>query len=134
MASLNVFKTLHPEQDYATVYILAGFAPNGIPRVTYFSSDDDFQTGNLLEFFYKTFPNTEMEILRNYLIKEVDSNKKNIKYYIRKFSSAIRRINNLKVGKNAYAIYLSKNGLLEIEINEHGKFNMVPISIHSSVN
>ncbi|WP_186328628.1 hypothetical protein [Bacillus sp. X1(2014)] len=134
LASLNVFKKLNPEQDYATVYILAGFAANGIPRVTYFSSDDDFQTGNLLEFFYKTFPNTEMEFLRNYLIKEVDSSKKNIKYYIRKFSTAIRRINNVKVGKSAYAIFLSKNGLLEMEINEQGKFNMVPINIHSSIN
>lgn len=130
VASLNVFKKLNPEQDYATVYILAGFAADGFPCVTYFSSDDDFQNGNLLEFFYKTFPNTEMEFLRNYLIKEVNITKKSIKYYIRKFSSAIRRINNVKVSKNAYAIFLSKKGLLEIEINEQGKINIVPINLN----
>jgi Proteasome subunit len=128
--SLNLFKKLNPEQDYATVYILACFAANGIPRVTYFSSDDDFQKGNLLEFFYKTLPNTEMEFLRNFLIKEVDISKKNLKYYIRKFSSAIREINNVKVSKNAYAIFLSKKGLLEIEINEQGKFTIVPIILN----
>jgi 20S proteasome alpha/beta subunit len=131
VASLNVFKKFNPEQDYATVYILAGFAADGFPRITYFSSDDDFQKGNLLEYFYKTFPNTEMEFLRNYLIKEVDITKKSIKYYIRKFSSAIRRINNVKVGKNAYAIFLSKKGLLEIEINEQEKITIVPINLNS---
>lgn len=122
-ASLNVFKKLNPEQDYATVYILAGFAGDGLPRVTYFSSDDDFQKGNLLEFFYKTFPNAEKNFLRNFLINEVDNSKKSIKYYIRKFSLAIRQINNVKVGKNAYAIFLSKKGLLEIDINKHGKIS-----------
>jgi hypothetical protein len=128
-ASLNVFKKFNPEHDYATVYILAGFATDGFPRVTYFSSDDDFQKGMLLEFFYKTFPNAEMDFLRNFLINEVDISKKNIKYYIRKFSSAIRRINNVKVGKNAYAIFLSKKGLLEIDINEQGKFHIAPINL-----
>ncbi|WP_179595841.1 hypothetical protein [Neobacillus driksii] len=128
-ASLNVFKKVNPEHDYATVYILAGFAGDGFPRVTYFSSDDDFEKGNLLDFFYKTFPNSEMEFLKNFLINEVDITKKSIKYYIRKFSSAIRRINNVKVGKKAYAIFLSKKGLLEIEINEQGKFHIVPINL-----
>jgi len=131
LASLNVFKNSNPDQDYATVYILAGFTADGFPRVTYFSSDDDFQKGNLLEFFYKTFPNIEMESLRNFLINGVDGSKKSIKYYIRKFSSGIRRINHVKVGKTTYAIFLSKKGLLEIEINEQGKFNMVPINLNT---
>ncbi|MFJ5760466.1 hypothetical protein ACIQAA_15320 [Neobacillus sp. NPDC093182] len=126
--SLNVFKKLNPEQDFATVYILAGFAADGFPRVTYFSSDDDFQKGNLLEFFYKTFPNSEMESLRNFLINEVDSRKKSIKYYIRKFSLAIRRINHAKVGKNTYAIFLSRKAILKIDINEQGKFHIVSIN------
>jgi hypothetical protein len=129
-ASLNLFKKLNSEQDYATVYILAGFAADDFPRVTYYSSDDDFQKGNLLEFFYKTFPNTEMEFLRNFLIREVDISKKSIKYYIRKFSSAIRQMNNEKVSKNTYSIFLSKEGLLEFEINEHGKFTTVPINLN----
>jgi Proteasome subunit len=126
-ASLNLFKKLNPEQDSATVYILAGFASDGFPRVTYFSSDNDFQKGNLLEFFYKTFPNSEMESLRNFLINGVDSSNKSLEYYIRKFSLAIRQINHIKVGKTAYAIFLSKKGLLEMEINEKGKFQIVPI-------
>ena len=129
-ASLNLFKNLNPEQDYATVYILAGIAADGFPRVTYFSSDDGFQKGNLLEFFYKTFPNSEMESLRNFLINGVDGSNKSIKYYIQKFSSGIRRINHVKVGKTAYAIFLSKKGLLEIEVNEKGTFNMVPIFLN----
>jgi len=128
-ASLNLFRKLNPDQDYATVYILAGFTEDGFPRVTYFSSDDDFQNGNLLEFFYNAFPNTEMTFLRRFLINEVDVNMKKIKYYIRKFSSAIRQINNAKVSKNAYSIFLSKKGLLEIEINEQGKFTIVPINL-----
>jgi hypothetical protein len=128
-ASLRLFKKLYPEQDYATVFILAGFAEDGFPLVRYFSSDEDFQKGNLLEFFYKAFPNTEMKFLRRFLINEVDVNMKNIKYYIRKFSSAIRQINNAKVSKNSYSIFLSKKGLLEIEINDQGKFTIVPINL-----
>ncbi|WP_026575028.1 hypothetical protein [Bacillus sp. UNC438CL73TsuS30] len=128
-ASLDLFKKLNPEQDYATVYILAGFIADDLPRVTYFSSDDDFQKGNLLDFFYKAFPNTEMTFLREFLINEVEVSKKNIKYYIRKFSSAIRQINNSKVSKNTYSIFLSKKGLLEIEINEQGKYTIVPINL-----
>ncbi|MEH7117367.1 hypothetical protein V7128_08085 [Neobacillus vireti] len=128
-ASLKLFKELNPNQDCATVYILAGFTEDGIPRVTYFSSDDDFQKGNLLEFFYKAFPNSEMKFLRKFLINEVDVNKKNINYYIRNFSLAIRQINNEKVSKNAYSIFLSKNGLLEIQINEQGKFTIIPVNL-----
>lgn len=125
--SLHLFKKLNPEQDYATVYILAGFSSDGSPSVTYFSSDYDFRKGYLLEFFYKTFPTSEMQDLRKFLINEVNVNKSSLKYYIRKFSTAIRQINNAKVSKNAYSIFLSKKGLLEIDINEQGKFNIVPI-------
>ncbi|MEH7177792.1 hypothetical protein [Neobacillus vireti] len=127
-ASLQLFKKLNPDQDYATVYILAGFSADGLPRVTYFSSDNDFQKGNLLEFFYKTFPTSEMEHLREFLINEVDVNKNSLKYYIRKFSAAIRQINSGKVSKNAYSIFLSKKGLQEIDINQHGKFTIVPFN------
>ena len=129
-ASLHLFKNLNPDQDYATVYILAGFSEDGLPCVTYFSSDDDFRKGNLLEFFYKAFPTSEMENLRKFLINEVDVNKKSLKYYIRKFSTAIRQINNAKVSKNAYSIFLSKKGLLEIDINEQGEFNIVPMDLN----
>lgn len=129
--SLELFKKLYPKQDDATVYILAGFAADGMPRVTYFSSDDHFQKSNLLDFFYKTFPNTEMMDLRRFLLNEVDVSKTNINYYIRKFSSAIRQINNEKVSKNAYSIFLSKTGLFEMEIEMDGKYKMVQMNLDS---
>ncbi|PEZ76293.1 hypothetical protein CN380_21065 [Bacillus sp. AFS017274] len=118
--SLEIFKKLYPEQEYATIYILAGFTADGIPRVTYFSSDDDFQKGNPLDFFYKTFPNTEMMYLRNYLINEVDDTRTDMNYFIIKFSSAIRQINNEKVSKDTYSLFLTQNGLFEIDVDEDG--------------
>ncbi|MGM7723178.1 hypothetical protein [Metabacillus sp. Hm71] len=128
-ASLEFFKHSYPGHDYATVYLLAGFAADGTSRVTYFSSDDHFQKGHPLEFFYKTFPNTEMVYLQRYLVNEIDVSKKNIDYYIRKFSSAIRQINNQKVSKNAYSIYLSKEGLFETEIDENGRFKIIQLEM-----
>ncbi|KAF0824657.1 hypothetical protein V7200_17015 [Cytobacillus firmus] len=127
--SLKKFKAAHPAEDYATVYLLAGFERDGMPRVMYFSSDDEFQKGHPLDFFYKTFPNTEMKYLRNYLENHVDTSKKNLKYYLKRFSSAIRQINSEKVSRNAYAIFLSKNGLFEIEIDQHGKFKIHPFDL-----
>lgn len=129
--SLELFKNLYPEQEYVTVYVLAGFTADGMPRVTYFSSDDNFQKSNLLDFFYKTFPNTEMMYLRRFLLNEVDVSRRNINYFIRKFSSAIRQINNEKVSKNAYSIFLSKKGLFEIDIDKNGKFEMVQMILDS---
>ncbi|MCK1983769.1 MULTISPECIES: hypothetical protein [Peribacillus] len=127
--SLEAFQKLYPEQDYATVYLLAGFTADGIPRVTYFSSDDAFQKSNPLDFFYKTFPNTEMMYLRNYLINEVDATRTDLNYFIIKFSSAIRQINNEKVSKTAYSIFLTKNGLFEIDIDEDGMIKNVQMNL-----
>ncbi|MCI2255626.1 hypothetical protein L2D08_14735 [Domibacillus sp. PGB-M46] len=122
--SLELFKKSYPGQDYATVYILAGFTEGGMLRVTYYSSDDHFQKSSSIDFFYKTFPNTEMMYLRSYLMNEVDVSRTDINYFIRKFSSAIRQINNEKVSKNAYAIFLSKQGLFEIDINKNGSIKV----------
>ncbi len=128
-ASLKSFKKLYPEQDYSTVYLLAGFDTDGMPRVTYFSSDDYFQKRNPLDFFYKTFPNSEMMNLRSFLLSKVDISRININYYIRKFSLAIRKINNAKVSQNAYSIFLSKKGLFEIDIDKNGKFKMIKLNL-----
>ncbi|MGE7588616.1 hypothetical protein [Peribacillus sp. NPDC101480] len=129
--SLEMFQKLYPEQDYATVYLLAGFTADGIPRVTYFSSDDAFQKSHPLDFFYKTFPNTEMMYLRNYLINEVDATRTDLYYFIIQFSSAIRQINNEKVSKTAYSIFLTKNGLFEIDIDEDGIIKIVQMNLDS---
>jgi hypothetical protein len=129
--SLEMFQKLYPEQDYATVYLLAGFTADGIPRVTYFSSDDAFQKSHPLDFFYKTFPNTEMMYLRNYLINEVDATRTDLNYFIIQFSSAIRQINNEKVSKTAYSIFLTKNGLFEIDIDEDGIIKIVQMNLDS---
>lgn len=129
--SLEMFQKLYPEQDYATVYLLAGFTADGIPRVTYFSSDDAFQKSHPLDFFYKTFPNTEMIYLRNYLINEVDATRTDLNYFIIQFSSAIREINNEKVSKTAYSIFLTKNGLFEIDIDEDGIIKIVQMNLDS---
>ncbi|KKI91481.1 hypothetical protein WQ54_14515 [Bacillus sp. SA1-12] len=128
-ASLELFKNAYPGHDYATVYLLAGFAADGMPRVTYFSSDDHFQKGKPLDFFYKAFPNTEMVYLQRFLVNEIDVSKNNIDYYIRKFSSAIRQINNEKVSKNAYSIFLSNKGLFESDIDENGRFEMIQLEM-----
>ncbi|WP_336866715.1 hypothetical protein [Peribacillus frigoritolerans] len=127
--SLVKFQKLYPEQDYATVYLLAGFTSDDIPRVTYFSSDDAFQKSNPLDFFYKTFPNTEMMYLRNYLINEVDATRTEMNYFIIKFSSAIRQINNEKVSKTAYSLFLTKDGLFEIDVDEDGMIKIVQMNL-----
>ncbi|WP_349729987.1 hypothetical protein [Peribacillus frigoritolerans] len=127
--SLVKFQKLYPEQDYATVYLLAGFTSDDIPRVTYFSSDDAFQKSNPLDFFYKTFPNTEMMYLRNYLINEVDATRTDMNYFIIKFSSAIRQINNEKVSKTAYSLFLTKDGLFEIDIDGDGMIKIVQMDL-----
>jgi hypothetical protein len=126
--SLVKFQKLYPEHDCATVYLLAGFTSGDIPRVTYFSSDDAFQKSNPLDFFYKTFPNTEMMYLRNYLINEVDATRTDMNYFIIKFSSAIRQINNEKVSKTAYSLFLTKDGLFEIDVNEDGMIKIVQMN------
>jgi hypothetical protein len=128
--ALMIFKKSHPKQDYATVYILSGFNGNGEPFVSYFSSDDDFQKSYPLDYFFKTFPNTEMVYLRNFLKNEVDNSRKDINYYLHKFSSAIRQINNKKVSKNTYSLVLSQKGLFEVDINEEGVFTISAIEIN----
>ncbi|MGM0875868.1 MAG: hypothetical protein ACQEWV_14010 [Bacillota bacterium] len=128
--ALMTFKKSHPKQDYATVYILAGFNENGEPFVSYFSSDNDFQKSYPLEYFYKTFPNTEMVYLRHFLKKEVDNSRTDINYYIHKFSSAIRQINNKKVSKNTFSLFLSQKGVFEVEINEEGVFTISEIEMN----
>ena len=127
--SLVKFQKLYPEQDCATVYLLAGFTFDDIPRVTYYSSDDAFQKSNPLDFFYKTFPNTEMMYLRNYLINEVDATRTDMNYFIIKFSSAIRQINNEKVSKAAYSLFLTKDGLFEIDVDEDGMIKIVQMNL-----
>ena len=93
-SSLNCFKKSYPKQGYDTVYVLAGFNDHCVTFVFYFSSDDDFQKKYPLEFFYKTFPNTETLNLRDYLTNEVDRSNNDVNYCIQKFSFAIRKINN----------------------------------------
>jgi hypothetical protein len=119
-SALNLFKQTHPTQGYATVYVLAGFNDHNETFVFYFSSDDDFQKRYPLEFFYKTFPNTETSNLRAYLTNEVDCSQHDVNYFLQKFSSAIRRINHEMVGNTTYSIFLSREEVWEIDINENG--------------
>ena len=121
-SALNHFKQCHPEQRYDTVYILAGFNDCHETFIFYFSSDDHFQSRKPLEIFYKAFPTKEMVNLRTFLINKVDYSQNEIPYYIQKFSAAIRMINHPMVGKNTYAVYLSRNDFFEVEINEYGLY------------
>lgn len=123
-SSLYFFEKSHPKQRYDTVYVLAGFNENSETFVFYFSSDDDFQKKYPLEFFFKSFPNTEALNLRSYLTNQVDCSNNDINYYIQKFSSAIRKISNDNdmVGNTAYSIFLSKKEIWEIDISENGGY------------
>lgn len=125
-SSLNFFKKSYPKQGYATVYVLAGFNDHSETFVFYFSSDDNFQKKYPLEFFYKTFPNTETLTLRDYLTTEVDRSNNDVNYCIQKFSFAIRKINNDMVGNTAYSIFLSRKGVWEIDIDENGEYINFP--------
>ena len=68
-----------------------------------------------------------MVYLGNHLKNQVDCSKKDVNYFIRKFSSAIRRMNNDKVGSTTYSIFLSKEGIFEIDSNEQGEFKVQEI-------
>lgn len=124
-SALDHFKHNHPQQNYDTVYILAGFNDDDETFIFYFSSDDYFQQRKPLELFYKTFPNKEMLDLRTFLINEVDPSQKEIPYYIQKFSAAIRRINHPMVGKTTYSVYLSRDNICEMDIDEDGFCTLV---------
>ncbi|KAA9032403.1 Ntn hydrolase family protein [Niallia endozanthoxylica] len=119
-SALDYFKHHYPQQRYDTVYILAGFNDTDEPFIIYFSSDDNFQKQKPLELFYKTFPNKEMLNLRTFLINEVDQSRKEIPYYIQKFSAAVRMIDHPMVGKKTYSVYLSRNDYCEMEMDEYG--------------
>jgi Proteasome subunit len=122
--SLNEFKKSYPGQEYSTVYILSGFKNNDETFVYYFSSDDLFQKRNRLDFFYKTFPDSEMLSLETYLKTQVDLSRNDIDYFIDKFSLAIKGIKNDKISSSVYSIYLTKDEIIEIDINDHNVYTM----------
>jgi hypothetical protein len=122
--SLSEFKKSYPGQNDATVFILSGFKDSGETFSYYFSSADHFKKRYPLDFFYKTFPDTEMLNLGNYLKYQVDLSRNDVDYFIEKFSSAIKEINNNKISRSVYSIYLTKDKIAEIDINEKGEYKI----------
>ncbi|MED3823720.1 hypothetical protein P4561_08295 [Priestia flexa] len=96
--------------------------------MNYFSSDDCFQTSYPLGLvFYKTYPEEEMECLESILGNLVDFSENNIEYFVKKFSSIIRNMESYKIGNTTYSIYLSKDGIYEIESDEDGEIQIAQI-------
>lgn len=129
-AALASFKKSYPGQSYATVIVFAGFKENDQTFACYFSSDDNFTKHSPLQVFFKTFPNKEMPLLRDFLTYQIDYSKQDIDYFVQKFTLAIRRLKNRYVSKNAYAVYLSQAEILEIKISGQGKYIIHRLAIN----
>ncbi|OCA91801.1 hypothetical protein A8F95_19750 [Bacillus wudalianchiensis] len=122
--ALDEIKREHVGQSFDTIFLFGGFKNKYDPFACYFSSNDHFQKSHSLSFFYKTFPHKEMPQLRNFLIREIDYSVQDVNYFIPKFFSAITSINDDKVGSTAYAVFLSRKGAFEVDIDIKGEYKV----------